>query len=74
MTIEQYMELPYRIEIEEENGKYRICYPELPNCFVIVSSLDRLVETTKSLKRCWFQCALHSNFEIPLPTMMMDIL
>ena len=69
MKIDEYMKLPYKIEIipDLKEGGYTISFPELPGCVSCAESLQEAYIMAEDAKRSWLEAALESNLEIPTP-------
>ena len=68
-TVEDYMKLPYRMEIipDADEGGFVISYPELPGCLSIGESIEEVIRNGEDAKRAWFEAALEEGIEISLP-------
>lgn len=68
-TVDEYMELPYRIEIipDNEEGGYAACYPELRGCVAVGNTFEALIAAARQAKRAWLEKALSEGVEIPEP-------
>ena len=69
-TIDEYMRLPYRMEIvrdTEDNG-YVVQFPELPGCLTCGDTLESALRNAEDCKRAWLSAALEDGNEIPEPT------
>ena len=68
-TLEEYMSLPYRMEIVSDavEGGYVVCIPELPGCLTCAETLQEAVISAEDAKREWFRASIESNYEIPEP-------
>ena len=68
-TIEEYMSLPYRMEIvmDELEGGYVISYPDLPGCFSSGQSIEEVIRNGEDAKRTWFTAAIEEGIEISEP-------
>ena len=68
-TLEEYMSLPYRIEIipDNEEGGYAACYPELRGCVASGGSFEEVIAAAKEAKRWWLENAVKNGLDIPLP-------
>ena len=68
-TIDEYMALPYRIEIipEPEEGGYAISYPELRGCLSAGETIDEAIRNGEDAKREWLIAALEEGYPIPEP-------
>ncbi|WP_456341638.1 type II toxin-antitoxin system HicB family antitoxin [Thermovibrio sp.] len=71
--IEYYMKLPYKIElIPYSEGGLFARIKELEGCMTEGDSLEEVMELLNDAKRAWFETALESGIEIPLPEVMVD--
>lgn len=68
-TIEEYIKLPYRMEIVEDmdEGGYVISFPDLPGCLTCAETPEEALAAAKDAKRAWLEAALEDGYEIPLP-------
>ena len=69
-TLEEYLKLPYRLEIlpDAEEGGYVARFPELPGCITVGDSLEDTVTEAMDAKKEWIRAALDSGVSIPEPT------
>ena len=69
MTQNEYMELPYRMEIvpDVEEGGYVVTFPELPGCISCGETLESAVSNGEDAKSAWMEAALEEGQEIPRP-------
>jgi len=69
MTLNEYMELPYRMEIvpDKEEGGYAVAFPELPGCMTCGKNLESAVSNAEDAKKAWLEAALEEGQEIPGP-------
>lgn len=65
-TLEEYLKLPYRMEIVEdkEEGGFVIAYPDLPGCITCGESIEQAVENAKDAKRAWLEASIEDGIEI----------
>lgn len=65
-TIDEYMELPYRLELVEDpdEGGYVASYPELLGCLTMGGTIEEAVENARDAKRAWLEAALEDGAEI----------
>lgn len=70
MKLEDYMQLPYRLEIVEDKqeGGYVAYYPELRGCITIGETLIEAKVNALDAKREWILAALEEGYVIPVPT------
>lgn len=68
-TIDEYMKLPYRMEIVEDmdEGGYAVSFPDLKGCITCGSTIESAVVNAKDAKIAWLEAALESGCEIPEP-------
>lgn len=68
-TIEEYMRLPYRMEIVPDTveGGFAVRFPELPGCLTCGDSLEEAVRNAEYCKREWLAAALEDGIDIPVP-------
>lgn len=68
-TINDYMELSYRMEIVEdkEEGGFVVSYPELPGCITCGETIESAMENAKDAKRVWLEAALEDGIQIQEP-------
>lgn len=69
MTVNDYMRLPYRMNIDEDpdEGGYVVSFPDLPGCLTCVETLDEVSTMAEDAKRCWFEAAIECGCDIPMP-------
>ena len=69
MTLNEYMELPYRMEIvpDQEEGGYVVIFPELPGCMTCGENLEIAVSNAQDAKKAWLEAVLEEGQEIPKP-------
>ena len=68
-TIDEYMSLPYRMEItkDESEGGYVISYPDLPGCLSCGQNIEETIKNGEDAKRAWFTAAIEQRLEISEP-------
>lgn len=69
MTLNEYMKLPYRMEIvpDQEEGGYAVTFPELPGCLTCGETPETAVSNAEDAKKTWLEAALEEGLEIPEP-------
>lgn len=69
-TIEEYLKLPYRLELipDPAEGGYVASYPDLPGCLTIGETVEEAVKNAEDAKRAWLAAALEDGIEIAEPT------
>ena len=67
MTLNEYMELPYRMEIvpDMEEGGYAVTFPELPGCITCGETLEAALSNAAEAKKEWLEAALDEGIGIP---------
>ncbi len=65
-TIDDYMALPYRMEIVEDpdEGGYVVSLPELPGCLSSGETIESALRNLQDAKREWLAAALEEGLEI----------
>lgn len=73
-TLNEYLALPYRMEIVEdrEEGGYVVSYPDLPGCLTCGETIESAVENARDAKRVWLEAALEEGVSIPMPDSLED--
>lgn len=68
-TINDYLGLPYRMEIIEDSteGGFVVSYPDLPGCITCGETLEAAVANARDAKQAWIEAALADGVEIPQP-------
>lgn len=68
-TIEEYMALPYRMELvpDKEEGGYGARYPELSGCISCGETLETAIANLEDAKKAWLMAALEDGVNIPDP-------
>lgn len=68
-TIDDYMKLPYRMEIVEDTdeGGYVVSFPDLKGCITCADTIEAAVANAKDAKRAWLEAALEEELLIPEP-------
>lgn len=74
MMLNEYMELPYRMEIvpDQEEGGYAVTFPELPGCVTCGATLELAVSNAEDAKKEWLIAALEDGHDIPRPDGLND--
>ena len=68
-TLEEYMKMPYKLEIipdTEEDG-YVASYPELPGCITCGSTISDAINNAEDAKQQWLLAAIEDNVDIIEP-------
>lgn len=68
-TIDEYMRLPYRLEIvpDPDEGGYIAHYPDLPGCITVGETLESAVLNAADAKKAWLEAALEDGVKIAEP-------
>ena len=68
-TIEEYMQLPYRLEIvpDTEESGFVASYPELPGCLTTGETMTDAAMNALDAKRAWLEAALADGVPIAEP-------
>ena len=68
-TLEEYMKLPYKLEIipDTEESGYVVSYPELPGCITCGETIASAVANAEDAKKEWLLAAIEENIEIAEP-------
>ena len=68
-TIDEYMRLPYRMEIipDTAEGGYVVRFPELPGCLTCADTLEDAVLNAADCKKEWLTAAMEDGIDIPEP-------
>lgn len=71
-TIEEYMALPYRLEIipDPDEGGFVGAYPELPGCLTSGETMEEVAKNAEDAKRAWISAALEEGVAIHEPDML----
>lgn len=66
-TVEEYMNLPYTIEITPDGGSYFVKVKELEGCMSVGDTRAEALEMIDDAMRGWLEIALEDGVDIPLP-------
>jgi antitoxin HicB len=66
-TVDEFMELPYAIEITPDDGSYFVKVKELEGCMSVGDTKAEALEMIDDAMRGWLEVALEDGIEIPLP-------
>ena len=75
MTIDQYMKLPYKIEVipDVDDGGYGVCIPDLPGCLSTGETIEEAISNIEEAKREWITAAVEDGLTIPEPSPEVDL-
>lgn len=67
-TIDEYMKIPYRMEITEDSaeGGYVASYPDLKGCITCGPTIKATAAALADAKRIWIEAALEDGYNIPV--------
>lgn len=73
-TLNDYMAMPYRMEIVEdkEEGGFVVSYPDLPGCITCGETVEKAVVNASDAKREWIEAALEEGIKINEPDSLED--
>ena len=65
-TLNEYMKMPYRMEIveDEEEGGFVVSYPDLPGCITCGETIESAVQNALDAKRTWIEAALEEGISM----------
>lgn len=68
-TIDDYMNMPYKMEIVEDKaeGGFVVTYPDLPGCITCGETIESAVRNAYDAKREWLIAAIEYGIEIHEP-------
>ena len=68
-TLEEYMKLPYKLEIvpDAEDSGFVASYPELPGCITCGETIADVAANAEDAKKAWLSVAIEDNIEIAEP-------
>ena len=68
-TLDEYMAMPYRMEIVEdkEEGGFVVSFPELPGCITCGETMESAISNAADAKKAWLEAALEEGIEIHEP-------
>ena len=68
-TIDEYMKIPYKLEIipDSEESGFVASYPDLPGCITCGSTISDAVNNAEDAKKEWLLAAIEENIEIAEP-------
>ena len=71
-TIEEYMALPYRLEIipDPDEGGFVGAYPDLPGCLTSGETMEEVAKNAEDAKRAWISAASEEGVTIHEPDML----
>ena len=68
-TFEEYMKMPYKLEIvpDSEESGFVASYPELPGCITCGSTIADAVNNAEDAKKAWLLSAIEEHITIAEP-------
>jgi antitoxin HicB len=66
-TVEDYLALPYTMEIVPDDGAWFVQIKELPGCMTEVDEWDKILPAIEDAKRLWIGLALDRGRPVPEP-------
>lgn len=66
-TLEDYLALPYTIEVIPDDGAWFVQVKELPGCMTEVDEWEEVLPAIEDAKRLWIELALERGRPIPEP-------
>lgn len=73
-TIDDYMKLPYRMEItpDADEGGFFVSFPELPGCISLGDTLEEAYKNAQDAKKVWLEAAIEDGVQICEPSKIED--
>ena len=73
-TVNDYMAMPYRMEIVEDKdeGGFVVTYPDLPGCITCGETIESAVANAADAKKAWSEAALEEGIKIQEPDSLED--
>ena len=66
-TLEEYLALPYTIEVIPDDGAWFVRIKELPGCMTEVDEWEEILPAIEEAKHLWLEVALERGRPIPEP-------
>ena len=68
-TIEEYLGLPYKMEIvpDMDEGGFVVSFPDLPGCFSSGETIESAIANAQDAKKAWLEAAIEDGFMIKEP-------
>ena len=65
-TLNEYLAMPYRMEIVEDHteGGFVVSFPELPGCITCGETLETAVANAQDAKKAWLEAAIADGVTI----------
>ena len=73
-TIEEYMKLPYRIELipDTDEGGFVAAFPDLPGCLSSGETAEEACRNAEDAKHEWLMAAIEEGLPVPEPDSIED--
>lgn len=73
-TLDEYLKLPYRMEIveDQEEGGYVVSFPDLPGCITCGETIESDVANAADAKKVWIEAAMEEGLPIHEPDSLDD--
>ena len=73
-TIEEYMKLPYRIELipDADEGGFVAAFPDLPGCLSSGETAEEACRNAEDAKHEWLMAAIEEGLPVPEPDSIED--
>lgn len=73
-TIEEYMNMPYKMEVvpDMEEGGFVISFPDLPGCITSGLTIEEAIKNAQDAKKCWLEAALEDGVTVYEPDSLED--
>ena len=67
-TLEEYMALPYKMEIvPDDEGGFVVSFPDLPGCISCGETIELALSNAYDAKRTWLAAAIEDGIRINMP-------
>lgn len=73
-TIEEYLALPYRMEIvpDPDEGGFVVSFPDLPGCITCADTMEDAIKNAEDAKKAWITAAYEDGVAIREPESLDD--
>lgn len=71
-TVDEYMSLPYTIELTPDDGSFFVRAKELEGCMSVAETKADALAMIEDAKREWLHAAIEEGLDIPLPEAMQE--
>lgn len=73
-TLNEYLKLPYRMEIveDQEEGGYVVSFPDLHGCITCGKTIESVVANAEDAKKAWLEAAMEETLPIHEPADLDD--